>query len=835
MPVGQSLQFASPDRVAQPVSTLRSALRTLLLFLAMVFLGALLIMLLYQLPARHMVNIGAYDAAYVQGFFDPETDDFANAPAYLAGSDGSVRWSRDRSFLLFPQSGLPAHITLRLRGWRDTAPPPHVTLLLNGQTVCASFQTSGAWQSYTCELAGGFAKATDIFLEVRSDTTTLSGDDRQIGVLLDAVDYRVMPGPGGVILPYPAQVVYGGLITGLFWLLIQPYARQRKPWITGLMLGAGLLLLAVLFVWLYRLPPPFYPYPLRGLLPGIALLLAALLAVRHGPTLLVRYPALVPAGMLLGVLGWGTALLLVSQGHVTLSVPGVEKDFRVFATRAVSLQAVLRADGFYNLGYPLLLWLVRPLTSGNVFLAARLVAIASGMLLLLSTYFLAAALPVFDHGRRSPRLGALLAMLMLALSPFVIQYALYVGSDMPFAACTTLALALLLSSRYASARNQALILLAAGLASGAAFLIRHPGLLLLPWGLLYLLLAARLNTAAFAWSTVLRQWLLFAPGFLLAAAPQVVVNLLQTGQPLYNEQAKNIWLAVYGGIDWGRWGEVPDTISLTGIVLRDPVRFLGNWGGNLRAFVGNGAEDTTEFGRALQLRLLAWPANWLAIAGLLGWLYQARCAWRRTPACTPGRVNQIGLLLFAALYVAAVSLAFVLPRFFLPLAPIYAVAGAWLLCQVLVRDRPIAEPTIDHSGSHANQRIISMHQPALLMLVLLMLVLLWNGFGIGTRYVLEHQPADEVAIIALARTTLQPGDKLAARLPDDVALAKYSALAHQIVPWPQAADDATALAQIQAQGADYLLWDQSFGPPPEGTSAAAIGSAGGYILYRLVE
>ena len=89
-------------------------------------LGALLIALVYQIPAAHDVDIGGYDAAYVQGFYDPERGD----TPVLAGSAGGARWTRDVSYLLFPQAGLPAQLTLRLRG-RPTGPPAEVVVLLD--------------------------------------------------------------------------------------------------------------------------------------------------------------------------------------------------------------------------------------------------------------------------------------------------------------------------------------------------------------------------------------------------------------------------------------------------------------------------------------------------------------------------------------------------------------------------------------------------------------------------------------------------------------------------------------------------------------------------------
>ncbi len=824
--------------------------------LGAMLLGALLILLVYQIPATHAVDIGGYDAAYVQGFHDAQ---FAATPTgmppYLAGSDGSARWSRDRSFLLFPQAGLPGHVTLRMRGWRtEGVSPLTVEVWLNGRELLGTVQTGQAWAEYDFPIRGGLLKANDIFLELRSPTTRLAGEERPVGVLLDQATYRVRAGPDGLIRPYPAQVAYGALATGLLWLLIartknkeqRTNRRRQRIWFFVLC-----FLLTLFFLVLYRLQPPFYPYPLRRLLPGINLLLAALLGLRYGPALIMRVPVLpdllVPAGVLL----WLGVLLLVARNHLTLSVPGVENDFRVFATRTASLAEVFRADGFYNLGYPLLLWLVQPLTANNPFLAARLIAALSGAVLLPAGSWLARSLPARVEPlreRQLHRLSGVLALLILALSPLVVQHALYVGSDMPFAALTTLALALLVAApepapdvgrRHNPLRRTLVRGFLAGLAAGCAFLVRHLGLLLLPWGLLASLLLigrsghrAGPGAAQFCRLSRYALPLAFLLGFLLAALPQLVVNVTQTGQPLYNQQAKNIWLAVYGNIDWGRWDEVPNSIPLTEIVLRDPGRFLGNWWANLRSFVGTGAEDTGEFGRAIQLRMLGWPANWLAVAGLLLWIGQLVVGdWRwkqmrlRALVATP----QVLLLLFVGLYVLAVSMAFILPRFFLPLAPIYAAAAAGLIVWVVGNDGRRTEDggrRTEDGGRTTNAYFKT------LVVGFMLLVLLWGGFGIGARYVLEQQPADEVAALRMVQTTLPPDALLLAHVPADVPLAKYSAIAHRVVPWPDALDDSAAPAA--EQGVAYLLWDESLGVPalPD-PDAARVAVAGGYGLYQL--
>lgn len=588
--------------------------------LAWAAVGALLILLLSQLPVAHDVNIGGRDAAYVQGFHEPERPD---SPA-LAGSDGAARWSQPSAALRFPQAGLPGEVALRLRGLREDGPPPEITLLLNGTTVLDRFQSTGDWEERRLAITGGWLKASDFFVEIRAAPTTLA-DGREVGALLDRATYSVGP---GLVAPYPSQLAYGALV-GLLLAALASAGRRTltppRPRSPNLRIAAGLLLYGLAWLLLYRMPPPLYPHPLGALPPLTVLALAATLAVREGPALAARAPWLVGVAAPAAVIGgWTVATLVVGQGHLTLSRPGVENDFRVFATRE-TLAQVFSADGFYNLGYPLLLWLVRPLFDGNAFLAGRLIAALAGAVLLGASYWLARAL--------LPPGPALAALITLALSGLVAQYGLYVGSDMPFAACVALCAAAVAwaGRRGEAARRRAddrgLLALAAlaGIFGGLAFLVRHLGLVLLPWGALALLVVAVVARRQAPAAHARRGRALLAPAiyslaFLLTIAPQLAINTLQAGQPLYNQQAKNIWLAVYGGTDWGRWEEAPNTIGLAEVVLRDPARFLENWWRNVIGYTGSGAEDTSEFGRALQLRLLGWPANWLAVAGLLAWL-----------------------------------------------------------------------------------------------------------------------------------------------------------------------------------------------------------------------
>lgn len=801
-------------------------------------LGALLIFLLSQIPATHAVNIGGFDAAYIQGFFDAERPGDPGGPRpYLEGAEGGARWSGASAALIFPQAGLPGAITLRLRGWRESGPPPYVTVLLNGVTELDRFQASNAWEERQIPIRGGWFKATDFFIEIRADTTRLA-DGREAGVLIDRAIYRVGP---GFIAPYPAQIAYAAIAGALLWALFRANGsapRERKGLVPAALLAYGLA-----WLLLYRLQPPLYPYPLRALPPLAVLALGGLLALRDGPALAERWPRLVSVAAPVTVIGlWTAATLVLARQHVTLSRPGVENDFRVFATRD-TLASIFRADGFYHLGYPLLLWLARPFFEGNAFLAGRFLAALSGAALLGAGYWLARV--VLPPG------PALLALLALALNGLVAQYGLYVGSDMPFAACVTLSVAALAAAlghgsnssnnapltsspsqpdepvmwkcRDGESRRDgkagianpepdqttsksdghAALLLAAiaGLGGGLAFLMRHPGLILLPWGAVALLLAAR--------SRPRRLAVVFAGAMVATMLPQLIVNTIGTGNPLYNQQAKNIWLAVYGNTDWGRWEEAPNDIGLAEVVLRDPGRFFENWRRNVIGYTGSGAEDTSEFGRAWQLRLLGWPANWLAVAGLLGW---ALLLVRRS-----GQDLRIAaaLLILIAGYVALVSAAFSLQRFFLPLAPIYAVAAGWSLWRLARGGR------------------------LLLGTSLALVVVLWGGYESGARYVLAQQPAEEVAAIRMVEATTAPGEGIAARVSTRTPLAKYSAIAHRVVDWPPHVGTDTGISAedliaIHAAGARYLLWDETAGPPPlPQPDAARVSMSGRYGLYRL--
>jgi hypothetical protein len=317
---------------------------------------------------------------------------------------------------------------------------------------------------------------------------------------------------------------------------------------------------------------------------------------------------------------------------------------------------------------------------------------------------------------------------------------------------------------------------------------------------------------------------------------------------------------VFGDGDWGRWAATANDITLGRVIAQDPARFVANWWANVRSYVGTGGEDMREFGQATQLRLLGFPANWLAIAGLLGWLLLAIQYWRqgnketRKPGdkeirgeiepdpitLSPHHLVTLLLLAWITLYVLAISVGLApQARFFLPLAPAYALAAAWAIARI--QPKAVEGPADSAQVEKGLVRWIGHNSTLIAGMVLLSL--LWGGFASGAAYVTRvraasddnapGQPADEVAAAGLVLQALRSDQRLVLQPPpgslDGLSLAKYSAIADRVVPAP-ATDD---LAALRASGAGYLLRATRLGPAPGGLPA--VGSAGGYTLYTITQ
>lgn len=216
--------IVSSETGTQASPALRLAIRAIAAALA----GMLLVTLLCQIPVVHRVDVGRFDAGYVRGFYDPERLDWPQARTYLNGSDGSARWTRAESYLLFPQAGLPAEVTLRLRGWRADGPPPQVRILVDGREAYSSV-TTDEWQEIRLAVKQPSLKPEDVLITIRSDVAPISvGDPRPAGVLVDAAEYRTARPP---LQPYLAPLAWGALAGALLALaLADTQWDARKSW-----------------------------------------------------------------------------------------------------------------------------------------------------------------------------------------------------------------------------------------------------------------------------------------------------------------------------------------------------------------------------------------------------------------------------------------------------------------------------------------------------------------------------------------------------------------------------------------------------------------------------
>jgi hypothetical protein len=253
-----------------------------------------------------------------------------------------------------------------------------------------------------------------------------------------------------------------------------------------------------------------------------------------------------------------------------------------------------------------------------------------------------------------------------------------------------------------------------------------------------------------------------------------------TGMLLFNYQAKNSWLAVYGNLDWGRWSDVPDSIALTTVVLNNPTQFMQSWWQNISNVIGSGATNA-EYERALWQRLLSVPANWASTAGIVAMI---PVIWQRQL----GR-NGMLLWLWAGLFVAISAIAFILPRFLLPLVIVAAYTATWVIQRYHTRIR---------IGWRA---------------LIFTAIILWQIGSINTaiRTTLAQQPADEQAVLQYL-VEAHPMARLAFAAPGESPIGKYSALAQQRVHRTTVAlVDMPALCQSQP---DVVVWSTELQDPP---------------------
>ncbi|MBI3890904.1 MAG: glycosyltransferase family 39 protein [Candidatus Wallbacteria bacterium] len=302
-------------------------------------------------------------------------------------------------------------------------------------------------------------------------------------------------------------------------------------------------------------------------------------------------------------------------------------------------------NAFWPAGYPLLLKGVWALT-GSPVVAARLIGAGFAALALVAVALIA----------RDVTGDAVLAFIVAVccgMAPPFAQWAPAEGTDIP---CVAM---LLVSAALLTGRRPRVLL--AGAAAGLAYDFRYaaqvPALAQGVW-----LLAVGAGGARPRW----KQAGLYALAFVAAASPQLALTWWAYGTPFRSFMAKNVWFGIYGDANWQEhWGDVPDEIGLLEVIRLGPARFFQHWAGGFAGLlVGSFVFPKT---------MLGYGTHALLPLGLI------HAAWRLRGAA--------GLVYFtAAAYLGALAMAFLGPRYFLPLVAPLMLSVWWFLRDSVPRE-----------------------------------------------------------------------------------------------------------------------------------------------------
>jgi len=298
--------------------------------------------------------------------------------------------------------------------------------------------------------------------------------------------------------------------------------------------------------------------------------------------------------------------------------------------------------------YPVIIAAVRAIV-GDIFLAGKLVSLLAGIAVVLLTWALGRL--CFANDRL-----ALLAAALVAIAPVMIRYGYVVGSDM-------LGAALFLGCTYVlglSSRGSERLLLLAGFLGGIAFMTRNVSLVLLPSAVFFVLtvqpgsLKRRLIRAAY-----------FTAAFAVMAAPWCIVCLVRHGN-LHNLNYANIAFAIFDTSGSWLWFDsyAENYPSFPALLITHPLDI----GRHL-------AKNALDFPLAVIVKQ-GYAAGILALLGALTLI--------RHPT-----LERTALILNGGALLLVTFLAWLNPRFFLPVMPLIMLFAAFfVVCRL---NRPLSD------------------------------------------------------------------------------------------------------------------------------------------------
>jgi 4-amino-4-deoxy-L-arabinose transferase-like glycosyltransferase len=259
---------------------------------------------------------------------------------------------------------------------------------------------------------------------------------------------------------------------------------------------------------------------------------------------------------------WIAAAIYTSVRHPLISL----SDMFDFIKRAEHLTITNSEEwvhGFFPIGYPVLLRVTARVV-GDYGVAGQALSIVFGVIGIWATFGLATAMFSTATG--------IVAVVLLMLNPWYFQYAVTSGTDMA-AASLMLASTSLMANFLVN--NRQLYLLLSGMTLGFAYLMRYQALAIVPAHILAIAVHANADSAPQIKKT-LAGVTQFAAMFVIAACPQLLASLIQTGNPFFNLQAKNALQGISSTgnltLDWLSIAQQPD--SLLSVIRENPKAFF---------------------------------------------------------------------------------------------------------------------------------------------------------------------------------------------------------------------------------------------------------------------
>lgn len=389
----------------------------------------------------------------------------------------------------------------------------------------------------------------------------------------------------------------------------------------------------------------------------------------------------------------------------------------------------------------------------DLFRAAQLIGVLSAC---------AAVWCVFRvHRRLLGSVLALLSVLLLLSNPTFLVNVYEVGTDMFFFALAIGSIALILGSE----RPGRIAIAVSGVLAGWAFTTRYNGLFLWPGTVIAMVaILDRDLPARTRWAKAA----LWSGGFLLAAAPWLIVNAAHTGNPLTNSNWTNVGFSVYGQGDWEHffYGGNRKLHSFADVVRLDPARFA-------RAMAAN----TLDHLKRDATVLLAKPWALFAAAGLVVIAIQLRSRlWG-------------AYLLFGLFYFLTLVPVFYGARFSLPMLAFYSAPAL----------APFAWEPLARLVSGIERRF---------PVRILAFLLIWMPGAMAAQAKIQD-PRDPEAIQAGPYETLEAADYLRSHAEGQTLFARKPHVAFlsgmRFAPIPEADSPEALRRAALSAGARYLL------------------------------